>query len=643
MRLNNFIIYALVTLLSSGVSSSASLANADPDVWQRQIIYLLLPDRFHNGDSKNDQSGQADCFDRDNPRKFHGGDLAGLRQKLGYVQALGATAIWITPLYKQVPEVREAGQSGDTACGYHGYWPDFTDPPETAIEPKLGKAVELKMLISDIHARHMKFISDMVVNHAGYGAKIANQHPDWFHQADTCHDLGDPDIYCPFANLPDFKQELGSGEVTDYLVRESASWVSQFAIDGIRMDTASHVPPWFFRDRWIPAMTAIRPLFLLAEASPASSLAKLKAFIDDHGFDSVFNFPLRQAFVSAFAKGESVDVVASTIQKTIRTMGKDRALMLVNLVDNHDLPRFVSEIDDANQTEGRQRYFLALAALFTLPGIPQLYYGDELGLQGGTDPDNRRDMPAWAWTPSGRSQFQTGVAFTSSEKTFNRVHHLIEIRKNNPALYGGYYAEISTQESSDTPNFFAFFRGNGSNRVVTLINNGNRASDLIKLPIRSNSAISVSDRGDLADGTVMDDLLGDGATPATTLTEGNLYAEMPSITGAIYRPRYERGGSAVTLRVRAAAPLGESLFLSGNSPELGSWEPRLAIRMSPSQCLGNRCTWSVTLRYLGQGSSVEFKFLRKSSEGELWESGGNRSLHVPATTAWVYDGAAWRD
>jgi hypothetical protein len=409
------------------------------------------------------------------------------------------------------------------------------------------------------------------------------------------------------------------------------------------MDTASHVPPWFFRDRWIPAMTAIRPLFLLAEASPASSLAQLKAFVDEQGFDSVFNFPLRQAFVSAFAKGESVDVVASTIQETIRTVGTDRASMLVNLVDNHDLPRFVSEIDDVNQMERRQRYFLALAALFTLPGIPQLYYGDELGLQGGSDPDNRRDMPAWAWTPSGRSQLQTGGAYSPPEKTFNRVHRLIEIRKNDSALYSGYYAEISRRGSSDMPNFFAFFRSDGINRVITLINNGNSALDVIKLPIKSNSAISDRDRGELADGTVLDDLLGDGATPAITLTDGNLYAQVPSIAGAIYRPRSERGGSAITLSVRAAAPLGESLFLSGDSPELGSWEPRLAIRMAPSQCLGNRCTWSVTLRYLRQGSFVEFKFLRKSSEGELWESGGNRSLQVPLTPAWVYDGASWRD
>src|SRR5262245_35560168 len=95
-------------------------------------------------------------------------------------------------------------------------------------------------------------------------------------------------------------------------------------------------------------------------------------------------------------------------------------------LDNHDLPRFVSEIDEVNKTESRLRYFLALTALFTLPAIPQLYYGDELGLLGGSDPDNRRDMPEWAWTPSGRSQLQTGAAFAPSETTFNRVHRLIE-------------------------------------------------------------------------------------------------------------------------------------------------------------------------------------------------------------------------
>jgi alpha-amylase len=138
----------------------------EPVAWKREVIYLVLPDRFQNGDLGNDALGQPDCTDPTNPKLFHGGDLRGLRERIPYLRDLGVTAVWITPLYAQVPRK-------DGACGYHGYWADLGEPDDGAMEPKLGTPDDVSALVDDLHASGMKLIVDLVVNHAGRGARIA--------------------------------------------------------------------------------------------------------------------------------------------------------------------------------------------------------------------------------------------------------------------------------------------------------------------------------------------------------------------------------------------------------------------------------------------------------------------------------------
>jgi alpha-amylase len=174
----------------------------DPEVapandWRSQVLYLVIPDRFRDGDPSNNNA--THCFDPNDPHRFHGGDIAGLRAHLDYLHDLGATAVWITPPNKQ------AGPAGQ--CGYHGYWIDYTDPDDGAVEPELGGPDDVTGLSADLHSHSMRFVLDMVVNHAGDTSRIPGEHPDWFHDPNTCGNLGNSDIFCPLDNHPDFAQE----------------------------------------------------------------------------------------------------------------------------------------------------------------------------------------------------------------------------------------------------------------------------------------------------------------------------------------------------------------------------------------------------------------------------------------------------
>lgn len=217
-----------------------------------------MTDRFRNGDPSNDDAGAAGCHDPKDAHRFHGGDLAGVRDNLGYLREVGATAVWVTPLYRQIARLPN-GQ-----CGYRGYWADYTFPDDGAIEPKLGTPADLDRLVSDMHAQGMRFVLDMVVNHTGDTAALPRAKPGFFHAPAGCGALGNPTIFCPLDGHPDFAQERP--EVAKYLSDAAAGWVSRHAIDGIRMDTARHVLPSYFHDSFMPAVRgANASVFTVAE------------------------------------------------------------------------------------------------------------------------------------------------------------------------------------------------------------------------------------------------------------------------------------------------------------------------------------------------------------------------------------------
>jgi alpha-amylase len=488
--------------------------------WRGEVIYLVMPDRFQDGNPANDASGVAGCYDPRDPKKFHGGDLAGLRQRIPYLRDLGVTAIWITPQVRQVA----------SGCGYHGYWADYAYPDDGALEPRMGTADDLTGLAADLHAASMHLILDLVVNHSGPAARIVAEKPSWFHSPSTCASLGDPNVYCPLFGLPDFAQE--NPVVATYLTAMSVGWATRFAIDGIRMDTVHNVLPSYWQASFFPAIRAARPgIFVVGEDFDESSASALLPYLDD-GFDSLFDYPRYAAIVSAFAGGGTVDAVANAVGDAIKTYGTARASAMTTFVDNHDNPRFPSQFPSgANEAQIVARFGLALGAMFTLPGTPEIVWGDELAMYGAADPDNRRDMPSWAWTAATRAGAHPGESAGDGQLAYTTMQTLIAARKAHPALQRGSYVELWRQNGGGA-NLYAYYRGAPGDAIVVAINVGSASS--ASLPIAANDNLTATDRSALSDGAVLDDILGPGAPASVTISGGALALTLPADSMAIY-------------------------------------------------------------------------------------------------------------
>ncbi|MFC1835442.1 alpha-amylase family glycosyl hydrolase [Thermodesulfobacteriota bacterium] len=511
-----------------------------------------MTDRFRDGNPCNNRAGRPALYSPSHPKFFHGGDLAGIGEAIPYLKELGVTAVWITPVYKQIG--MHPDKDGGYGTGYHGYWADLADPYEAAVEPKLGSADELSELIGNLQSAGtgIKVIFDMIVNHPGYGATIVKQHRNWFNKYGDCDWEKDP-INCPLFGLPDFDQ--GNEKVREYLTSLSKKWVDRYPVRGIRMDTAKHVPIDYLQE-WVEAVRSVRPnIFLIAEVFQSQkdsrdSIEDLKKYFEV-GFDSAFNFLLKDALVSSIAQGGNVNQVAKVVKQTMEAFAagnsksrhKDQQLYLVNMLDNHDMPRFINTPGYGTpEDEIIRRHRLALALLFTLPGIPQVYYGTELGLYGGDDPDNRFDMPYWAWAKENRLKAEkrfrlNPVRFMRDpESTFEFLKNLIGIRKKNMPLSIGHYTELPPEKPAGHPNVYAFARNTDKDCIVVIVNNADRPSGKLSFPIQSLSDLPHAAKDLLKNGTRLRDLIGLDAPKELVVQDGEITIRMERKALGIYRP-----------------------------------------------------------------------------------------------------------
>ncbi len=454
---------------------------------QNDIIYFILTDRFCDGDAHNNIG-----VDKDNLYRYQGGDFAGIIAKIPYLKNLGITALWITPVYLNI------GNFYGTDS-YHGYWAlDFekVDSQLYSHNPELaeGSKEYLKELVSQLHDAKIKVILDMVVNHTGYHNENYINYPDkkikneWFNQGPA----GDEIEGC-LAGLPDLDHD--QVDVVDYFVNNIVDWIEETGIDGIRMDTVKHVEKkfWYFFKSYVKGK--YHNITLIGE-DLEYDVGKIAQYQKDHDFDTLFNFPLCNKIKESFIYNAGMTQLARPRLNDNESEGildmdayYTNANRLVNLLDNHDLSkRFMTEILDYYGHWDRwlalKIFKLALSFLFTNRGIPQIYYGTEIGLEGYADPDNRRFMP-WknifgdqpGLEPLSHCQEQKGI--------FLHLKQLIKIKKENESLAWGYQFTLYSDHF-----VYAFMREYRGNIIVIVINNGlQKMPHPLFIPVAANSNI----------------------------------------------------------------------------------------------------------------------------------------------------------
>jgi alpha-amylase len=391
--------------------ASAEVKVSPHGSWDEAVLYFVIVDRFADGDPSTNVE-----VDRDAKGAFHGGDLKGLTQQIDELADLGVTALWITPVVDNIDGFVTGAGFPDWA--YHGYWADDF----TRLDPRFGSEEDLKALVDAAHERGIAVLLDVVYNHAGYDSQYVNnpQTKSWLRteQAGTC---GTDDITSCLAGLPDFKTELP--EVADYLLAAHLELAGRVGLDGFRLDTVKHVAHDFWQRHRREVNDSLGEDFFLLGEVWGGDAPSLDPWFEGDEMDAGFDFGFAGSALG-FLQGRGRTIAFN------RYLEKRHAVRdgyyLAHYLSSHDVQGALSLVD------GDKEIFLLAALLqFTNPGIPTIYYGEEVGRRGGNWPDNRSDMP---W---GDRDVLPGKGKPRDEALRQDYKRLIAIRRAHPALWRG--------------------------------------------------------------------------------------------------------------------------------------------------------------------------------------------------------------
>ena len=397
---------------SSAPSGAAGPVSVMPQRdWSDAVLYFVILDRFADGSGANNTN-----VDRTNPGGFHGGDFAGLTAQLDEIASLGATAIWITPIARQIdycpPSQPPTGVTVPGGwfehCAFHGYWADDYQ----AIDPRFGTEAEFKALVDAAHARGIKVLLDVVYNHVGYDSHYLHENPAWFRTKPV--DCAVDPLTCQVGGLPDFRTELP--EVQDYLLDAQLGLAARTGLDGFRLDTVKHVEHEFWqRHRRETREARVSPdFFLLAEVWGGSATVLDDYFATDE-MDAGFDFTFKGSCES-FVQGKGRTIAFASYLEKRHSVRKGHHL--AHYLSSHDEPMSLHNLGG-----DKDAFRLCVALQMTSLGIPTIYYGEEVARDGSVWPLNRNDMP---W---GARDVQPGKGVKRDEDLRAYYRKLIEARR----------------------------------------------------------------------------------------------------------------------------------------------------------------------------------------------------------------------
>lgn len=449
-------------------------ANIHQGINSSDLIYLIFPDRFANGNEANDVDfGLTDTrVLRDSLKTRHGGDIQGIRNKLPYIKELGATALWINPLLTN-------DQPWES---YHGY--AATDHYQ--IDPRFGSLNEYKALVDECHQSGMKVIIDIVFNHVGANHHLIKNLPakDWIHNWDPFQRTSyrAPTLMDPYASeadkkimtdgwfdhhMPDLNQK--NELLANFLIQNSIWWIEMTGIDAYRIDTyaysdeefmadwgrtiKTHYPKFnFFGETWVHG-TPIQAHFTQNNRMNGSFNTDLPAVTDFQMY-----YAINDALTKPQGWTEGVSKLYYTLAQDFLYEDPNRNVLFL---DNHDLGRYFSMIG-----EDFERWKMGIGWLLTTRGIPMIYYGTEILMTGFTDPDAkvRADFPG-GWKADKVDKFSASGRTALENEAFNYINKLSAFRNTSKALTQGKTTQFVPEDG-----LYVYFRYTDIETVMVLMN-----------------------------------------------------------------------------------------------------------------------------------------------------------------------------
>lgn len=481
----------------------------DLDPWRDAIMYFVFVDRFANGDPGNDAPIGAPV---DPEADYLGGDWKGILGKVedGYFTDLSVDVLWLS-----VPIDNPAKGHPDLELvhyysAYHSYWPENLEQPEE----HFGSMEDLKALVDAAHARGMRVVLDYAMNHVYVDSPVYKDHPEWFWPVEQEYDGMTKDCLCGQAcswdepterkrcwftpYLPDFN--FTDPDARTYSIDNALWWISQTGIDGYRLDALKHIEDeWIleFRERLATEVEPASKAHFYTVGETFTGDRELLRYYVDPGrmLDGQFDFPMRMAITAAVLRRQRTEegvVKPTSMQELDQFLTDNEGFygegLMSNFLGNHDIPRVIHQAEDTPRwdnewsgsgaeqwkappplpegTSAFERLANGYTVMMSLNGIPLIYYGDEIGMAGAGDPDNRRMM-----------EFDDATYSEGQKLLLAHVKKLTALRKQHPAMSRGARTTLSVSDET-----YVYEKVEADDRVIVVINRSDDAQDVDGVP-----------------------------------------------------------------------------------------------------------------------------------------------------------------